>query len=147
MGPGGGRRRCEPKTAAGKREVALPGLMRDELQRHFDTFAEAGTHVRVFVGTEGVTPLSSNFHRVWKRALIATGLEGTHVHDLRHTGNHIAMRAGATTKELMGRMGHASIEAAMIYQHRTADRDLQIAAALDKMTKRSTRKKAGDLPQ
>src|SRR4029079_9170739 len=34
---------------------------------------------------------------------------------------------------LMGRMGHASIHAALIYQHRTADRDRVIAAAIDLM--------------
>ena len=38
---------------------------------------------------------------------------------------------GASTRELMGRMGHASMRAALNYQHRTADRDRLIADALD----------------
>ena len=33
----------------------------------------------------------------------------------------------------MGRMGHASMDAALIYQHRTADRDCAIADAIDLM--------------
>jgi hypothetical protein len=33
----------------------------------------------------------------------------------------------------MGRMGHASMRAALIYQHRTAERDRVIAEALDAM--------------
>src|SRR5665648_338665 len=40
---------------------------------------------------------------------------------------------GASTRELMGRMGHASMDAALIFQHRTADRDRAIADAIDVM--------------
>jgi integrase len=53
-----------------------------------------------------------------------------HFHDLRHTGNTLAAAAGASTKELMARMGHASPRAALIYQHATRERDAAIAAAL-----------------
>ena len=43
------------------------------------------------------TPLShSNFRRrVWLPALATVGLEGVHVHDLRHTGNQLTANAGA----------------------------------------------------
>lgn len=41
--------------------------------------------------------------------------------------------SGATTRELMGRMGHASMRAALIYQHRTQERDRRIAESLDVM--------------
>ena len=54
-----------------------------------------------------------------------------HFHNLRHTGNHFAAASGATTREPMGRMGQASMRAALIYQHRTAERDRAIADALD----------------
>jgi integrase len=46
--------------------------------------------------------------RVWVPALAAVGLEGVHIHDLRHTGNQFTANAGANTKELMVRMGHDS---------------------------------------
>ena len=53
------------------------------------------------------------------------------LHDLRHTGNTtLAAATGASTKELMARMGHASAQAALIYQHATAERDRAIADAL-----------------
>lgn len=42
-------------------------------------------------------------------------------------------RTGATTKELMARLGHASPSAAMVYQHATADRDRLIADRLAEM--------------
>ena len=41
--------------------------------------------------------------------------------------------SGASTRELMGRMGHVSVDAALVYQHRTASRDRVIADALDRM--------------
>ncbi len=65
------------------------------------------------------TPLShSNFRRrVWLPALAAVGLEGIHLHDLRHTGNQLTANAGANLKELMARMGHDSERAALIYLH------------------------------
>ncbi len=66
----------------------------------------------------------------WRRARIAVGVEHLRLHDLRHTGNTLAAATGASTKELMARMGHASPHAALIYQHATADRDRAIADAL-----------------
>lgn len=44
--------------------------------------------------------------------------------------------SGASTRELMGRMGHASMDAAIIHQHRTGERDLAIADAMDAMMQR-----------
>jgi len=61
------------------------------------------------------------------------GLERFHFHDLRHTGNTLAASTGASTKELMSRMGHSSPRAALIYQHATQDRDAEIAAALSEV--------------
>ena len=121
----------EPKTAAGVRRVSLPASLVPAIREHFDTFAEGGPAGRVFVGPQGATPLRANFSRVWKRALAGAGLSGYRVHDLRHTGNHLASMTGASTRELMGRMGHANLHAALVYQHRTADRDRAIAEGMD----------------
>jgi hypothetical protein len=51
-------------------------------------------------------------------------------HDLRHTGNTLAASTGASLRELMAQMGHASTRAALIYQHPTDERDRVIADAL-----------------
>lgn len=56
--------------------------------------------------------------------------EGLRLHDLRHTAATLAATTGATTKELMARLGHASPRAALSYQHATQDRDQAIADAL-----------------
>jgi integrase len=68
--------------------------------------------------------------KAWRQARIVVGLTDLHLHDLRHAGNTWAATTGASTKELMARMGHASASAALRYQHATADRDRAIAHAL-----------------
>ena len=83
-----------------------------------------------------------NFGRAvkWPETVKAVGLPGGfHFHDLRHTGNQLAANAGATTRELMHRMGHGSMRAALIYQHATTDRDRRIADAMEDMIDTTTR--------
>lgn len=123
----------KPKTEAARRTIALPMWLVPELEQHFADYSELLPDGRVFVGPSGITPSRPNFSAVWARALKKAGLSGVHVHDLRHTGNHFAATSGASTRELMGRMGHVSVNAAMVYQHRTATRDRAIADSLDAM--------------
>ncbi len=67
----------------------------------------------------------------WPAMVVADGLPaGFHFHDLRHTGNHLAAGSGATTRELMQRMGHGSMRAALIYQHATNAHDRSVADAM-----------------
>jgi hypothetical protein len=63
----------------------------------------------------------------------AAGVEGLRFHDFRHTAATLAVAAGASTRELMVRMGHSSSAAALRYQHVMAGRDAAIAAALDEL--------------
>jgi hypothetical protein len=48
-----------------------------------------------------------------------------------HTAATLAARTGASTKELVARLGHASPGAALIYQHATEERDRANADALN----------------
>jgi hypothetical protein len=66
-------------------------------------------------------------------------------HDLRHTGGTLSAATGASLKELMARLGHSSVRAAMIYQHATRDRDQAIAKALGTFI-REVRPQADDGP-
>ncbi len=52
----------------------------------------------------------------------AIGEPDLHFHDLRHFGGVIAALTGATTKEVMDRLGHTTTTAAMRYQHVAAGR-------------------------
>ena len=55
------------------------------------------------------------------------------LHDLRHTGAVLAAATGASSAELMGRLGHGTPQAALRYQHVSADRDQAIAELLSKI--------------
>ena len=78
-------------------------------------------------------PSQSLTRRVWIPATRHAGVEGLRFHDLRHTAATLAVAAGASTRELMVRMGHSSSAAALRYQHVMAGRDAAIAAALDEL--------------
>jgi integrase len=128
----GGMQEGAPKSAAGVRNVALPPFLADQLKDHMEEYAGPGPEGLIFRGRRAMLR-RSNFGRAvkWPTTVTKAGLpSGFHFHDLRHTGNQLAANAGATTRELMHRMGHGSMRAALIYQHATTDRDRQIAEAM-----------------
>ena len=129
----GGMQAGPPKSTAGVRTVALPAVLVRELRQHVDRYAAPGPDGLLFRGEKGAILRRGNFGRAvkWPAMVVAVGLPaGFHFHDLRHTGNHLVAGSGATTRELMHRMGHGSMRAALIYQHATTDRDRAIADAL-----------------
>ncbi len=86
-----------PKSAAGKRTVAVPDPVVPVLREHLREFSEAGSGGRVFVGAKGATLRRSNFQTIWLRGVKMAGLsEGFRFHDLRHTGSTWAPTAGPT---------------------------------------------------
>ncbi|MBO3752944.1 site-specific integrase [Streptosporangiaceae bacterium NEAU-GS5] len=117
-----------PKSKAGKRVVAIPPEILSALREHLDEYAQEDGWV--FVGPKGARLRRSSFRRIWNKARDSVGLPALHFHDLRHVGNTLAAANGASLKELMARMGHASTRAALIYLHATQDRDETIAKAL-----------------
>jgi integrase len=121
-----------PKTEAGRRVVILPGIAVEALAEHLDRYAMPGLDGLVFTSSAGTYILRSNFSRwTWRPAVQALGLDGLRFHDLRHTAATLAAAAGATTKELMERIGYTSAGVALRYQHIMADRQAALAAALD----------------
>jgi integrase len=121
----------KPKSVAGVRRVALPEVVVPDLRWHLDRFAEPGPQGLVFVGPRGGPLRRHGFRKRWVRALADAGVQPVHFHDLRHTGNTLAAATGASTRELMVRMGHSNSRAALIYQHATSERDRLIADAIN----------------
>lgn len=129
------------KSLAGARTVSLPEVLVGALREHLAEFAEDGSEGPVFVGERGGPLRRGTFHRstAWTATVVKAGLpRGFHFHDLRHTGNHLAATAGAGTRELMHRMGHGSMRAALIYQHATSERDRVLADRLDALVRDTT---------
>jgi len=131
-----------PKSEAGIRTVSFPASLVPELQEHLRIFGESGRTGHLFVGPNSGHLRRNNFHRVWTEALAKAQIEGIHFHDLRHTGNTLAATGGATTRELMDRMGHSTVRAAMIYQHLVGGRDEVIADHVDQQIKSAKAKSA-----
>jgi integrase len=120
--------------------VTLPALAVAALAEHLDRYAAPGPDGLVFLSARGKYLARSSFRRlVWLPALQQAGLDGLRVHDLRHTAATLAAAAGATTKELMERMGHTSPRVALRYQHVMADRQAALAAALDDLARDATK--------
>ena len=120
-----------PKTDAGRRVVYLPAHLTDMLTSHMARFTDSSEDAYVFSSKRG-TPISNNVvGKCFRKAREIAGRPDLRFHDLRHTGATMAAKAGATTKELMQRMGHSSMRAAMIYQHANEEDDLQLAARMD----------------
>lgn len=119
------------------RIVVLPDVLVDELRTHLDGVAE-DPGALIFTGERGGLLRRGNWRNAvkWPRAVESAGLpQGFHFHDLRHTGNHLAAQTGASTRELMQRMGHSTVRAAMIYQHATEARSKHLAGRLDALVR------------
>ncbi len=123
-----------PKSAAGRRVVVIPAIVRPELAHHLATFTASLPDSLVFTSPTGMLLRDGNFRRrVWAPALVKAGLFRIHFHDLRHTGNTLTATAGASLRELMDRMGHSSPRAALIYLHGSDDRQKAIADGLNRL--------------
>jgi integrase len=119
-----------PKSRAGRRVVDFADLIVPDLRQHLDAVPAGAL---AFTSPEGTALSNTNFRRrVWGPAVAAVGLEGVHIHDLRHTGNQFTANAGANTRELMVRMGHDSERAALIYLHSSDKRQRALADAVAK---------------
>jgi hypothetical protein len=112
-----------PNSDTGKRAVVLPTVIIPDLAWHLARFTASQDDALLFTGPTGVPLWHSSFrHRYWLPALAKAELAGIHLHDLCHTGNHLAATSGATLRELMDRMGHSSSRAALIYMHGSDER-------------------------
>jgi integrase len=122
-----------PKSRAGRRTVTLPAVVLPQVRGHLTDFVADHPEAFVFTGPTGRPIWRGNFNKLasWPQAAAAIGVPALHFHDLRHTGNTLAARTGASLRDLMARMGHDSSHAAMIYQHATREADRAIADAVD----------------
>jgi len=120
-----------PKTDAGCRTVAIPATLAARLKQHLETYSQPGDDGYVFTGQKGGPLAPHVLQAAWTKARVDVGLPGLRLHDLRHLAGTLAASTGAGTKELMYRLGHASQQAALRYQHATRERDRAIADLLD----------------
>ena len=124
-----------PKSEAGKRDVNIPPALMPAVADHLIEHVERGRDALVFpsAGDPGKHMAPSALYAVYHPARDVAGRPDLRFHDLRHTGAVLAAATGATLAELMARLGHSTVSAAMRYQHAAADRDKVIAEALSEL--------------
>jgi integrase len=138
----GGAAFGEPKSAAGRRSIALPPSCLKALKRHQvrqkerrlrwgDAWHEAGL---IFDRGDG-RPLHHNVARnTFKRAAARLGLPAIRFHDQRHTAATIALADGENPKVIQQRLGHADISMTLNrYSHVTTAMQHAATERLEKL--------------
>lgn len=123
----------EPKTEAGVRDVVVPPHIRPNLKAHMETHVARGADALLFPGDGGKHLRGDQYRYWWELARKAIGKPNLRVHDLRHVGAVMAAQSGATTRELMHRLGHTTPEMSLRYQHVAEGRDAEIAERLSRL--------------
>lgn len=121
-----------PKSAAARRTVTIPQRAADVLSEHIELFVDDDPDALIFTSVKRSPLANRYFSPYWKRALRAAQLpETTRFHDLRHLAGTSAATAGASLREIMARMGHASADASLRYLKASERRDAEIADAIE----------------
>jgi integrase len=122
-----------PKSEAGKRDVTIPPHLMPAVKAHLAEHVDADRDGLVFPAAGGGHMSPATLYRHFYPARTAAGRPDLRFHDLRHTGAVLAAATGATLAELMARLGHSTVSAALRYQHAAAERDKVIAVALSEL--------------
>ncbi len=94
--------------------MVIPPHIVAELEAHLEAWVATDPEALMFTTKAGDELRPYMVQRASEAARKAVGPEHLRFHDLLHTGNTLAAATGASTKELMARMGHASPQAALI---------------------------------
>jgi integrase len=120
------------KTEAGVRKVALPPFLNDDVLNHLEKFVGRGNEALLFPAAHGGHLRQSTLAKAWYPARAAAGRSDLSFHGLRHFGGtKFGQLPNISTRELQDRLGHASYQAAMRYQHSTG-RDVELAKQMRK---------------
>jgi integrase len=146
----GGRLRIkEPKTAAGRRMVALGQEAIEALRRRKEKAEAEGLDTEkglVFCSQRGGYLYGSNFRQtVWLKLREAAGLPDTfRFHDLRHTQASLLLASGASMKLVQARLGHADFATtANVYSHLLEGAQAEAAEKLDEFLRKRVGTKSG----
>lgn len=123
----------DPKSEAGVRDAQLPDVLIPHVEAHLQRFVDEDPDALLFPARHGGHMAESSLYRVFYPARDKIGRPDLRFHDLRHTAAVLAASRGATIAELQQWLGHASPQAAMIYQHSKDDSKVRIAAGLSEV--------------
>lgn len=116
----------QPKTAKGRRTVALPPsaiLMLGEHRRKRElekamTGGPLSDEELIFCQTDGKPLLADTVTHAWIKLVRRNGLPPIRLHDARHTHASLMLKQGIHPKVVQERLGHASIQTTLdTYSH------------------------------
>lgn len=115
---------CGPtKTRESHRSVTVPPHLRPVITEHLARHTGRARAALLFPDPKtGSFYAEGRFRVPFFAARDAIAQPELHFHDLRHFGGVMAALTGATTREVMDRLGHTTTTAAMRYQHVAAGR-------------------------
>jgi integrase len=125
-----------PKSAAGRRDLPLPGFVAAALQRHKVAQAErllvAGIRSELVVDNGvGEPRLPASFSKGWERFATAQKFDGITFHGLRHGAATLLLAAGVPDAVAASVMGHADTRILARYQDVVAELRQDAAARMD----------------
>lgn len=117
----------------------MPPHIRVDLARHLERHVAKEPGALLFPPTRGGCHLNDKVFRddVLNPALASIGRDGEKkprptIHDLRHFAGTQTARVGNLV-ETMGRLGHSTVKASLIYQQIVSGRDAEVADALSRL--------------
>lgn len=134
QGPGGATTVGAPKSAAGRRTLAVPPELMDRLAAHLSRRGLTGADPAAFVfASPSGTPLDYAHwrQRAWLPATRAAGLAGLTFHDLRRANATGLVAEGVDMKTAQTRLGHSDPRLTLaIYAQATSEADRSAAARI-----------------
>lgn len=128
--------KCHTDTTKTKkgRSVAVPPHIQPDVKHHLATYVDKETDALLFAADRSCHLSDKTFRRYYEAALAKIGRDGKQkprpsIHDMRHFCGTTTARVGNLV-ETMGRLGHTTAKASLIYQQIVSGRDAEIAAAM-----------------
>ncbi len=123
-----------PKSVAGRRTLAIPGVLAEMLSAHMAErgLTAADSEALLFTG-QNETPLHYNNwrRRIWNPACERAGLAGLGFHDLRRLNATTLVASGVDVKTAQSRLGHSDPRLTLaIYAQATTQADREAADAV-----------------
>lgn len=121
----------KPKTKSSARKIYLPSEIFSLINDHLDRIVKDPSPEALIFTTSNGKPLFKGRMSWFVTAKRRLNLDHLHFHDLRHTGQTLALEKGAHLKDLQRRAGHSTIAAAQKYLHGNQRRDEDLAESLN----------------
>ncbi|MQB00399.1 MAG: tyrosine-type recombinase/integrase [Actinobacteria bacterium] len=134
----------EPKTARGRRSVALDGGTVAALRAHRaaqnqeklmlgEAYRDAGL---VFCRADGTPVHPDRFTQMFDKHVKECDLPRIRLHDLRHTHATLALAAGIHSKVVSERLGHSTVAFTMdVYSHAIPSMEAEAAETIAKLVR------------